>query len=144
MKEINVLISLFGMAAMPFLCNGTLLLQCNLPRVLQVIIYKYASCFIPDIVSFLILHGEWSSLVFKDFKKYFCFKPNVFIFCFVRLFWRLLKQTNNVRYSDGDLNSRPFDDRTVFDHLNTGQVRYWDCHGMCECLLDFSNGLLFT
>ena len=66
---------------MSFLCNGTLLFtgffQGNLPRVLPVIIYKYASCLIPYIVSFLILGGEWSSLGFKDFKKYFCFKLNV-------------------------------------------------------------------
>ena len=75
----------FGMAAIPFLCNGTLLFQGNLPWVLPVIIYKYASCLILYIVSFLILCGEWSSLVFKDFKKYFCFKVNVFIFCLVRL-----------------------------------------------------------
>ena len=33
-----------------------------------------------------------------------------------------------VRYSDGDLNSEPLDDRTVFNHLNTGQVRYSDPH----------------
>ena len=39
----------FVMAAVPFLCNGTLLFQGNLPRVLPVIIYKYASCFIPYI-----------------------------------------------------------------------------------------------
>ena len=68
------------MATLPFLCNGTLLFQCNLPRVLPVTIYKYASCLIPYIVSFLILCGEWSSLVFKDLKIYFClsqifFKP---------------------------------------------------------------------
>ena len=43
--------------------------QCNLPRVLPVTIYKYASCLIPYIVSFLILCGEWPSLVFKDFKS---------------------------------------------------------------------------
>ena len=70
---------IFGMAAMPFLFNGTLLFQGHLPRVLPVKIYKYASCLIPYIVSFLIMCGEWSSLVFKYFKKYFCFKPNVFI-----------------------------------------------------------------
>ena len=60
-------VSVFGMAAMPLLCNGTLLFQSNLPRVMPVTIYKYASCFIPYMVSFLILCGEWSSLVLKDF-----------------------------------------------------------------------------
>ena len=58
------------MAAMPFLCNGILLLQCNLTRVLPVLILKYASCLIPYIDSFLFLCGEWSSLAFKDFQKY--------------------------------------------------------------------------
>ena len=61
----------FGMATMPFLCNGPLLFQGNLPMVLPVIILKYASCLIPYIVSFLFLCGKWSSLVFKDFQKYF-------------------------------------------------------------------------
>ena len=37
----------FGMAAISFLCNGTLLFQGNLPRVFPVIIYKYASYLIP-------------------------------------------------------------------------------------------------
>ena len=46
---------IFGMAAMPFLCTGTLLFQGNLTRVLPVIIYKYASCSNPYTVSFLIL-----------------------------------------------------------------------------------------
>ena len=55
---------------MPFLCNGTLLFQGILPVVLPVIIYKYASCVIPYIDSFLFLCGEWSSLVFKDFQNY--------------------------------------------------------------------------
>ena len=64
-------ICLFGMASMPFLCNGTLLFQGNLPRVLPVTIFKYASCLIPYIVSFLILCGEWPSLVFNKFLKYF-------------------------------------------------------------------------
>ena len=72
----------FGMAAVLFLCNGTLLFQGNLPRVLPVTILKYAGCLIRYIVSFLFLCGEWSSLVFKDFQKYFCFLPNVFIFLF--------------------------------------------------------------
>ena len=60
------------MAAMPFLGNGTLLVQGNLHRVLPVIIYKYDSCLIPYIDSFLFKCWEWSSLVFKDFQKYFC------------------------------------------------------------------------
>ena len=55
------------MAANPFLCNGTLLIQGNLPRVLPVIIFKYASCLIPYIIPFLILCGEWPSLVFNKF-----------------------------------------------------------------------------
>ena len=65
----------FGMAAMLLLCNGILLFQRNLPRALQVLILKYASCLIPYQVpipyidSFLFLCGEWSSLVFKDFPK---------------------------------------------------------------------------
>ena len=42
------------MAAMPFLCNSTLLFQGNLPMVLPVIICKYASCFIPYIISFVM------------------------------------------------------------------------------------------
>ena len=33
-----------------------------------------------------------------------------------------------VRYLYGDLNSGPFDDRTVFKHLNTAQVCYSDPH----------------
>ena len=49
---------IFGMATMPFLCNGTLLFQGHLPRVLPVTILKYASCLIPYIVSFLNLCGE--------------------------------------------------------------------------------------
>ena len=71
---------LFGMAAMPFLCYGILLNQCNLPGVLPVLILKYVSCLIPYIDLFLFLCGEWSSLVFKDFPKVF-FKPNVFCCC---------------------------------------------------------------
>ena len=46
---------IFGMASMPFLCNGTLLFQCNLPRVLPVTIFKFASCLIPYIVLFLYM-----------------------------------------------------------------------------------------
>ena len=38
---------LFEMAAMPFICNGILLIQCNLPCFLPVLILKLASCFIP-------------------------------------------------------------------------------------------------
>ena len=30
----------FEMAAMPFLCNGILIIQCNLPRVLSVLVLK--------------------------------------------------------------------------------------------------------
>ena len=33
-----------------------------------------------------------------------------------------------VRYSDHGLNTRPFNDRTGFNHLNTGLVRYSDPH----------------
>ena len=53
-KSFNIA-SFFGMAAMPFLWNGTLLFQGNLPRVLPVIIYKYASCLIPHIDLLLFL-----------------------------------------------------------------------------------------
>ena len=41
--------SIFGMAAMPFLYNGTWLFQGNSPRVLPVTIFKYASSLIPYI-----------------------------------------------------------------------------------------------
>ena len=61
-------------------CNGTLLVQGNLPRVLPVKIYKYASCLIPYIDLFFFLCGEWSSLVFKDLQKYFL--SLMFFFCF--------------------------------------------------------------
>ena len=55
---------------MSFHCNGTMLFQGNLPRVLPVTIFKYASSLIPYIILFLILRGEWPSLVFKvDIKK---------------------------------------------------------------------------
>ena len=47
------------MVAMPFLGNGTLLFEDNLPRVLPVTIYKHASCLIPYIDFFLFLCGEW-------------------------------------------------------------------------------------
>ena len=66
-----IFIVIFGMAAMPFLCNSILFFQCNLPSVLPVLILKYASCLNPYIDSFLFLCGEWSSLVLKDFQKYF-------------------------------------------------------------------------
>ena len=45
--RLNNLYLIFGMASMPFLCNGTLLFQGNLLRVLPVTIFKYASCLIP-------------------------------------------------------------------------------------------------
>ena len=80
----SFLFFLFGMASMPFLYNGTLLFQGNLPRVLPVIIYKYPSCLIPFIISFLFLFGEWSGLVFKDFQK--CFLSQKFFFCLLQLF----------------------------------------------------------
>ena len=77
------------MAAMPFLCNGTLLFQGNLPRVLPVTILKYASCTIPYFVSFLILHGEnCSAYCLKIFKSIFLFSQMSF-FCLLQLFWRL-------------------------------------------------------
>ena len=60
---------IFEMAAMPFLCNGILLIQCNLPRVLSVLVLKIANCLIPYIDSFLILNGELSSFLFKGFPK---------------------------------------------------------------------------
>ena len=45
---------LFEMAAMPLPCNGTVLIQGNLPRVLSVFVLKIASCLIPLFDSFLI------------------------------------------------------------------------------------------
>ena len=72
------ILELFGMAVMPFLCNVTLLFHGNLPRVLLVIVLKYACCLIPYIVLFLFLCEEWSSLVFKDFQKYCCFSQMLF------------------------------------------------------------------
>ena len=52
----------FGMAIMPFLCNGTLLFQGHLPRVLPVTVLKYVSCLIlyirPAICHF-ILKSVW-------------------------------------------------------------------------------------
>ena len=57
------------MAAMPFLCNGILFIQCNLPRVLLVLVLKIANCLIPYIKSFLILNEEWFSFLFRDFPK---------------------------------------------------------------------------
>ena len=62
--------AIFGMATMTFLCDGTLLFQGQLPRVLPVTILKYASCIIPYIVSFSNLCGEWTSLVFKTIRRY--------------------------------------------------------------------------
>ena len=73
-KKLHMYTTIFGMAAMPFLCNGTLFFQGNLPRVLPVIIYKYASCLIPYIVSFLILCGEWSTLVFNQIPTVQCIR----------------------------------------------------------------------
>ena len=55
---------LFGMAAMPFLCRGILLFQCNLPRVLPVLILKYTSCLILYIDSFLFLWIKISKSIF--------------------------------------------------------------------------------
>ena len=66
------------MAAMPLLCDGILLFQCNLPRVLPMLILEYASCLIPYIDLFLFVCGEWSSLAFKDFKKYGAYKSPLF------------------------------------------------------------------
>ena len=62
---------LFAIAAMPFLCTSILLFQGNLPWVLSVTIFKHARCLILYIVLFLIMCGEWPSLVFKDLQKYF-------------------------------------------------------------------------
>ena len=49
---------ILGMVSMPFLCNGTLLFQGNLPGVFASDNFKYVSCLIPYIVSFLILCEE--------------------------------------------------------------------------------------
>ena len=59
-------ISFSHFSSMPFLCCGTLLFLGNLPRVLQLLILKYASCLIPFIETFLFLSAEWSILVFKE------------------------------------------------------------------------------
>ena len=56
-KKSKLHINIFGMATLPFLHSGTLLFQGNLPRVLPVTIYEYASCLIPYIDSFLFLWG---------------------------------------------------------------------------------------
>ena len=58
---------IFGMAAMLFLCNGNLLFQGNLPGVLPVTIFKYASCLISYIVLFFTVCGERPSLGLKIF-----------------------------------------------------------------------------
>ena len=47
---------LFEIAAMPFPCNGILLIQGNFPRFLSVLGLKIASCLIPYIDSFLNTH----------------------------------------------------------------------------------------
>ena len=60
---------IFEMAALLFLCNGILLIQGNLLRVLSVLVLKIVSCLIHYIDLFLILNEEWSSLLFKDFPK---------------------------------------------------------------------------
>ena len=81
LMHINVF---FGIGAMPFFCDGILIIQCNLPRVLPVLILKYASCLIPYFDLFLC--GEWSNFVFKDFQTYFlgqtffCLPPLLFDF----------------------------------------------------------------
>ena len=49
--------------------NNKIIIQCNLPRVISVLVLKIASCLIPNIDSFLILNGERSSFLFKDFPK---------------------------------------------------------------------------
>ena len=48
---------------MPFLCNGTLMLQGNLPRVLPVTIFKYASCLIPY-MAFVSQLIKWLLFIF--------------------------------------------------------------------------------
>ena len=58
---VGVFICCFKMGAMPFPCNGVLFLQANLPRVLPVLISKYANCLIPYTDAFLILYGVWPS-----------------------------------------------------------------------------------
>ena len=69
LKPVYLFKSILEMAAMPFLFNGILLIQCNLPRVLSTLVLKIASCLVPYINSFLILNGEWSSFLFQDFPK---------------------------------------------------------------------------
>ena len=57
------------MVALLFPCNVIFLIQSHLQSVLSVLVLKIASCLIHYIDSFLILNGEWSSFLFKDFLK---------------------------------------------------------------------------
>ena len=73
----------FWNGAIPFLCNGISLFQCNLPKVLPILILKHSCCLSPYMDLFLFLCREWSCLVLKDglkdFQKY-SFQSNVFLF----------------------------------------------------------------
>ena len=57
--------------------SNKIIIQCNLPRVLSVLVLKIASCLIPYIDSFLILNEEWSSFLFKDFPKVVFYSQNI-------------------------------------------------------------------
>ena len=54
---------IFERAAMPLLCSGILLIQCNLPRVLSVLVLKIASCLIPKLTRSSIVANRSCSMV---------------------------------------------------------------------------------
>ena len=64
-------IHIFGMATMPFLCNGTLLFQGHLPRVLPVTILKYASCLIPYINDLLMMQEKLEKCIYI-YRRFSC------------------------------------------------------------------------
>ena len=55
----------FGMAAMPFLCNGILLFQFNLPRVLSVLILKYCYKVMQVFIVTGLFAGQHNTLLFN-------------------------------------------------------------------------------
>ena len=69
----QLLYNIFGMATMPFLCNGIVLIQGSLPRVNQVFILKLAkvhliyAIFLIPYFNFLNFYGGRSSLAFDNF-----------------------------------------------------------------------------
>ena len=65
------LLDFFGMAAMPFLCNGILLFQCNFPRFLSVLVLKIAICLIPISIDSYFWLGNGPAFCLKIFKYFF-------------------------------------------------------------------------